>query len=80
LLGNGLKRTYREKELGWKWKIVDSYIKRNTATGLMCKLIKADCNGVDGGLEWAVKDTRPNVLRNRHLGGFSMGCDCNGSI
>ena len=59
---------------------MDSYIKRNTATGLMCKLIKADCNGVDGGLEWAVKDTRPNVLRNRHLGGFSMGCDCNGSI
>ena len=43
---------------------MDCYIKRDTATGLLCKLSKAYCNGVDGGLEWAVKDTRPNVLRN----------------
>jgi hypothetical protein len=64
--------------LGKKWKIVDCYIKRNTATGLLCQLSKADCNGVDGGLEWEVKDTRPNVLRNRHVGRFNIGWDWNG--
>jgi hypothetical protein len=31
---------------------------RSTETGLLYKLCKADCNGVDGGLEWAVKDTQ----------------------
>jgi len=58
---------------------VDCYINRNTATELLCKLSKADCNGVDGGLEWAVKDTRPNVLRNRHLGRYSIGWVQDGS-
>jgi len=58
---------------------VDCYIKRNTATGLLCELSEADCNGVNDGLEWAVKDTRHNVLRNRHFGGFNMIWDVNDS-
>jgi len=67
------------KNYEWKWKIMDCYIKRNTATGLLCKLSEVDCNGVIGVLEWAVKDTHHNVLRNRHLGGFNMIWDVNDS-
>jgi hypothetical protein len=51
---------------------------RSTEIGLLCKLSKADCNGVDW-TRMGCKRYTTSVLRNRHLGGLNMGWDLDGS-